>query len=105
MHTRAFSSKAIGFCATSRCRAFQSIYFPLFPCIGIAGMDLCCKPSKTFTKEAIPAALSRWPICALIEPTGKVLPVALNFSLLITSPIELSSIGSPSGVPVPWPSI
>ncbi|MEQ1506347.1 MAG: hypothetical protein ABMB14_29220 [Myxococcota bacterium] len=55
--------------------------------------------NATFSSPATPAAVSRWPKFVLTEPrcTGRTTSANTAFS-------ASTSIGSPSGVPVPWAS-
>ncbi|GAA4254351.1 hypothetical protein GCM10022255_058720 [Dactylosporangium darangshiense] len=56
----------------------------------------------TLSRPTMPAAASRWPTLVLAEPTSKG-PVAVP-GTPTAAPSAAASIGSPTGVPVPWSS-
>lgn len=51
-------------------------------------------------RPAIPDAVSRWPMLPLTEPIA----ICRTPSLPYMAAIDEASIGSPTGVPVPWAS-
>ena len=68
--------------------------------VGGRGTIRCSRANTVLMKPAMPAAVSRWPMLALTDPSAHrwLLPVLLN-----TCARAATSIGSPSGVPVPEP--
>ena len=72
------------------------------PNSGCPGIDSCCIARTALSRPAIPAAGSRCPRFAFADPrtsglsAGRLLPY--------TAANACTSIGSPSGVPVPWHS-
>lgn len=67
----------------------------------LAGTTRWCRESATLMSPAIPAAPSVWPRLPLTEPSASGLPARSA----CRSPSALTSIMSPSTVPVPWPSV
>ena len=65
------------------------------------GTSSCSRHSTTLIRPATPAAASRWPMLVLTEPTQHA---PLGRALPKTAPSAATSIGSPSGVPVPCAS-
>ena len=69
----------------------------------LGGSWLCSIASTALSSPAMPAAASRWPTFGLTEP------IAQNWRLSVLRRNALvsarTSIGSPSGVPVPWVSM
>ena len=63
-----------------------------------AGSVPCCAASTSLHRPDAPALPSRWPTLVLTEPRKK------SPSLAKTAAIASTSIGSPSGVPVPCAS-
>src|SRR5262245_2416863 len=68
----------------------------------LGGISLRRKASITLIKPAMPAAASRWPIFVLTDPIAHLRSGArVSISAFL---IDSASIGSPTGVPVPWAS-
>ncbi len=70
-----------------------------FRCLGMAS---CWSASTVFMRPAMPAAASRWPRFVFTDPSAHREPSDLG--LPSTSTSASTSIGSPSGVPVPCAS-
>eukprot|EP00962_Isochrysis_galbana_P059762 scaffold33523_cov112-Isochrysis_galbana.AAC.2 len=67
--------------------------------IALGGASACMSPSTRRSRPEMPAAGSAWPTLALVELSASTSALLRRAS--IAPAIELASIGSPSGVPVP----